>query len=54
MFYPLYDLRTPKTKNFVQRLLDRRQVADLEGENAFYPYQPPWGTLDEDGDEMEE
>ncbi len=53
-YFPLYDLRAPKTKSFIERLIKRREVVDLEGENAFYPYQAPWGALDEDGDEVED
>ncbi|PSR74590.1 hypothetical protein PHLCEN_2v9767 [Hermanssonia centrifuga] len=51
-FRPLYRLRTPKTKNFLEKLFDRRGASVPEGENTFQPYHPPWGQLDEGGEEV--
>jgi len=55
-FYPLYTLKTPKSPSFLKRLEGFRTLdqVNTDGENAFYPYQPPGNILDEDGDEIEE
>jgi hypothetical protein len=50
-FYPLYSLRTPKTRSWMDTVLGRRRGRDPEGEDTFYNYQPPWGPLDDQGDE---
>lgn len=54
-FYPLYSLRTPKSTSYLKRLFASRprNEENIDGEDAFYPYQLPWSILDEDGDEID-
>jgi len=54
-FYPLYTLKTPKSPSFLERLrgIRGRDEENIDGEDAFYPYQVPW-NIDEDGNEDED
>ncbi|KAJ3554339.1 hypothetical protein NM688_g3160 [Phlebia brevispora] len=51
-FRPLYTLRTPKTRTFMERLMKRRAEVKPTGEMTFHAYQPPWGRLDDEGEEL--
>jgi len=52
-FHPLYTLKTPKPKGWLERMLNRRGDLEQEpSEDTFITYQPPWDVLDDDGNEI--
>jgi hypothetical protein len=53
-YFPLFRLETTKTRKFMDIWKSYRTspIPTPEGDNTFRPYAPPWGLLDQEGNEV--